>query len=53
MPTGVYERTEKHKKTNSDGHKRHFKNNIKARRKLSASVMKTNHFKKLRGKNAD
>jgi len=48
MPTGVYERTEEHRRINSQGHKRYFKKNSEARRQLSISVMKTNNLKKLK-----
>ena len=47
MPTGVYERTEEHKHINSEGHKKYFKENPEAGRRISISLMKTNCLKKL------
>ena len=48
MPTGVYERTEEHRRINSAAHKNYFKNNPEERKLISISVMRTNYLKKLR-----
>ena len=47
MPTGVYERTEEHRRINSEGHKKYFKKNPEARRQIAISVIRTNYLKKL------
>ena len=42
MPTGVYERTEFHRRINSDGHKKYWHGNDDAKRHLSKVIVNKN-----------
>ena len=50
MPSGVYQRTQRHREINSKAHKEYFKKNPEARRRISISVMKANYLKKFEEK---
>ena len=48
MPSGVYPRTAWHRKINSEAKKRLYRDNPEVARRISVSVMHTNHIKKIR-----